>query len=274
MRIHEIEGGNGVRISVREWGSPWAPPILFIHGVIQSHQTWIKQFQSHLTEQFRLVAVDLRGHGMSEKRLDPENYTTGQYWADDINGIITELDLGKPVIVAGAYGGYVVCDYIEHYGQEDIAGINFVAAAWKNSSDFDMVGPGFYGNAEKFLSADLPTRIEGIRRLLRAAFAMPIDQDLFEIVLANNMVVPLAVIAGCTMRQLDFSHVLSGIEVPVLVSYGSEDTLILPAMSEAILEKVPNARASVYENAGHALAIEAHVRFNVELGSFVEEVSP
>src|SRR4029450_5267713 len=73
--IHAVQGGGDLELHVREWGKADAPPLLFIHGISQSHLCWTKQYQSSLAEEFRLVAYDLRGHGMSQAPLGAEPYT-------------------------------------------------------------------------------------------------------------------------------------------------------------------------------------------------------
>ena len=91
MKVHTVRGGGGLRLHVREWGKADGPPILFIHGWSQNHLCWAKQYESALADEFRLVAYDLRGHGMSEAPLEPEHYTDGKLWADDVAAIIDEL---------------------------------------------------------------------------------------------------------------------------------------------------------------------------------------
>src|SRR3977135_3466081 len=75
---------------------------------------------------FRLVAFDLRGHGMSEAPEAREHYSEPQPWADDIAAIIDQVGLNHPGLVGWSYGGFVICDYVRACGQDDIAGINFV----------------------------------------------------------------------------------------------------------------------------------------------------
>src|SRR4051812_43263342 len=69
MRTHTVAGGGGLRLHVREWGKPDGPAILFLHGWSQNHLCWRHQYESALAGEFRLVACDLRGHGMSEAPL-------------------------------------------------------------------------------------------------------------------------------------------------------------------------------------------------------------
>ena len=71
MQVHTVTGGGGVRLHVREWGNADGPPVVFIHGWSQNHLCWDKQYESALRDEFRLVAFDLRGHGMSEAPPGP-----------------------------------------------------------------------------------------------------------------------------------------------------------------------------------------------------------
>ena len=50
MKAHSVIGAGGVKLHVREWGKPDAPPILFIHGWSQNHLCWAKQYESALAE--------------------------------------------------------------------------------------------------------------------------------------------------------------------------------------------------------------------------------
>ena len=93
MRSHTVRGGDGLKLHVREWGESNAPPILFIHGWSQHHLCWQAQIESPLAGNFRLVAMDLRGHGQSEAPLDAGNYTRGELWAEDVRNVQQELKL-------------------------------------------------------------------------------------------------------------------------------------------------------------------------------------
>jgi pimeloyl-ACP methyl ester carboxylesterase len=71
--------------------------------------------------------------------------------------------------------------------------------------------------------------------------------------------------ASLAARNIDGDDVLRTLSVPVLVTQGREDTVVLPAMAEHILAVCPTARASWYEGVGHAPHLEAPERFNREL---------
>lgn len=269
--MHEVSGGGSLRLHVREWGNPAGIPILFIHGWSASHLAWRHQYESPLADEFRLVALDLRGHGMSEAPLEAGNYSDAQLWADDITAIIEALSLDRPVLVGWSYGGFVIGDHVRAYGTDSISGVNYVGGAVKfyEAVLSTLYGPGFLGHVEGATQADLPTNIEAMRRFVRAMVAGPMTDEDFECTLAYNMVIPPEVRGALLAREVDHDDVLQQMQVPVLVSHGKLDQHVMPAMAEHILQLCPTAQASWYETGAHMPFLEATTRFNAELAEFV-----
>jgi non-heme chloroperoxidase len=265
--IHEVRGGGGLRLHVREWGRADGPPILFIHGWSQNHLCWAKQYESPLADEFRLVAYDLRGHGMSEAPLAPEHYTDGELWADDLAAIIDQLQLDRPVLVGWSYGIFVICDYMRAHGQDRIAAIDSVEGAVKlGAAAFGtLIGPGFLDHFADATTDDLPTNIRAMRAFLEGCAAKPLPAHEFETALCWNIVVPARIRANLAARELDCDDVMSTLDVPLLVTQGRADTVVLPAMAEHVLATCPTAEVSWYEGIGHLPHLEDPERFNREL---------
>ena len=133
-----------------------------------------------------------------------------------------------------------------------------------------LIGPGFLDHAPVASQADLPASIAAIRRFLRACCVKPISQDDFELMLASNMVVHPRIRGFLIQRELDFGQVLQNIEIPVLITQGRGDTVILPAMSEFIADHCRTAKISWYEGVGHTSFLEEPKRFNQELIQFAK----
>lgn len=243
MQVHTIEGGGGLRLHVREWGDPQGAAILLVHGWSQSHMSWEHQFDSTLADEFRLVALDLRGHGMSEKPPEAEHYTDERLWADDIAAVTGGLSLDRPVLVGWSYG-FIVSDYVRAHGEGSISGINYVDAAVMLTEAFDHIGPGFLENAQDASAEDLPTNIAAMRRFLRACTAEPLGAEEREKALCYNMVVSSRVRGAMISRRLDSDDVLSRMTLPVLMTHGTEDAVVLPSMGRHILDVCPTAEAS------------------------------
>ena len=84
-----------------------APPIVLLHGWCCDH-TFLAAQAAHFAQAGRsVVAVDLRGHGRSEK---PQQAYTMQVFADDVAWMCRQLGLAKPVLVGHSMGGIVAFD--------------------------------------------------------------------------------------------------------------------------------------------------------------------
>ncbi len=275
MKIHTVVGGGGVNLHVREWGRADAPSILFIHGWSQNHLCWRKQYESELADEFRLVAFDLRGHGMSGAPAAKEGYTDPRPWAADIAAIIGQLRLARPVLVGWSYGGFIVCDYVRIHGQESIAGIAFAGGAVTlDAAAFgSLIGPGFLEHVPGATVDDVPTNIDAIRSFVRACTARPLPPDDHAAALCWNMLVSPAVRLALVSREIDSDDVLSVLDVPVLVIHGLDDTVVLPAMGRLTMEKCRTCTASWYPGTGHMPFMEDPTRFNRELAAFVRSAA-
>lgn len=264
-RIHTVVGGSGQALHVREWGHPEGPPVLLIHGWSGNHMCWRHQVESALVDEFRVVALDLRGHGMSDSPLDASRYQDARLWAADVAAVIGQLHLARPTLVGWSYGGFVICDYLRAHGESAISAINFVGAAVNLNQHFDDIGPAFWTNAPAGSDPDLPTRITALRRFWRSMTADPLEPTDFETGLCGSVSVPPQVLAALISRQIDSDPVLARVTVPIVVSHGRQDQIVLPSMAEHILRVCPAARASWYDRVGHLPFAENPLRFNGEL---------
>jgi non-heme chloroperoxidase len=273
MKTHSIAGGGGLRLHVREWGKANGRAILFIHGWSQNHLCWRKQYESELADAFRLVAFDLRGHGMSEAPQAPEHYTQAQLWGDDIAAIIDHLDLEQPILVGWSYGGFVICDYVRAHGQETIGGINFVSAAVTlDTAAFGvLIGPGFLEHVPGATADDFLANIQAMRAFVRGFTARPLPRDEYETALCWNIAVPARVRGALVSRVIDSDSVLRALERPVIMTHGLGDTVVLPAMGNHILKTCRASIASWYAETGHAPFLEDPLRFNGELAGLAHK---
>ena len=86
------------------------------------------------------------------------------------------------------------------------------------------------------------------------------------------MVVPTEVRGALFAREIDADDILSRLSVPVLVTHGLADAIVLPSMAEHVIEVCNTARASWYENVGHLPFLEDAGRFDRELAEFAGHV--
>ena len=112
VKDHRITAGGGIALHVAETGDATARPILFIHGFSQCWLAWSRQSASDLADDHRLLALDLRGHGLSDKPR--AGYADSRLWAGDLNAVIETLGLDRPLLCGWSYGPLVILDYIRH----------------------------------------------------------------------------------------------------------------------------------------------------------------
>lgn len=91
---------DGVELAFTESGRG-APPVVLVHGWTCDH-TYFAPQAAHLAARHRVVSVDLRGHGKSDK---PEQTYTISGFADDVAWLCGELSLEKPVVIGHSMGG-------------------------------------------------------------------------------------------------------------------------------------------------------------------------
>ncbi len=269
-RPHAVTGGGGVPLRAYEYGNPQGPAILFIHGYMQAALSWARQLTDpELLRDFRMVAFDLRGHGMSGKPDAPEAYRTGQLWADDVQAVIRTVGLVRPVLVGWSYGGRVMGDYLTAHGTGAIGGLNFVCATTSSAdtSRFGRAGRHIAPNAGG--SEDMATAIQSTIAFLRDCFEVQPSTGDFELMLAFNMMMPRAARLGLLGRPANYEAQLRAVDVPTLVTHGVLDRAVDVTMGRFTAGIVPGARLSEYPHIGHAPFWEDPARFNGELAELV-----
>lgn len=275
MQTHyTVKGGGGLELNVLEWGRRDGPPILLIHGWSQAYLCWQKQYESELAEHFRVVAFDLRGHGMSAAPTDPACYQQSQLWADDLRAIIDTLGLRATVLVGWSYGSFVIGDYLRAYGADGIAGINLVGAGVRFGQQAlgTYIGSGFTEPFTGAISTDLSVSIDAMRDFINRCFLVKMSRTDYERVLCFNMTARPDVRAAMVNRDIEMDSVLRGYRGPLLVSHGRKDSMVLPASVELLRQLCPQARLSWYDEAAHGPFFEEPEKFNRELAEFVHEV--
>jgi non-heme chloroperoxidase len=149
-------------------------------------------------------------------------------------------------------------------------GLRFAVS--RGSPTFEDIGPGLLENAGDACGPDLHMSIPAMLRFLRACTVRPLTDDDWNTALCWNMVVPAEVRAALFARDIDNDDVLSRLSVPVLVTHGLADAIVLPSMGEHVLEVCSTARASWYEDVGHLPFLEDSDRFDRELAEFAEHI--
>lgn len=268
MTHHTITGGGGVRLHAVETGNAGGRPILFIHGISQCWLSWSRQLRSDLADRYRLVAMDLRGHGLSE---DPADGDVGsERLAEDVAAVIGALHLDRPVLCGWSYGPLVILDYVRHHGADAIGGIVFAGGITKLGSQeaAAVLSPEFLALVPGLLSTEAEQGIRSLRALLHLCVRdEPAAEDLF-LMLGYNAAVRPAVRQALLSRSIDNDDILPTITTPVLIVHGERDRIVRTSAVEQHKARLPHAEVAIMANAPHTPFWDDAAAFNARLDAF------
>ena len=108
---------DGTDIFYKDWGT--GQPIVFSHGWPLSSDDWDNQMLYFLSEGFRVIAHDRRGHGRSTQTSGGHDI---DHYADDLAALTEHLDLRDAVHVGHSTGGGEVVRYLARHGEADVFG--------------------------------------------------------------------------------------------------------------------------------------------------------
>ena len=117
-------GLREIKVHVEDTGGSGRPLVL-IHGWPLSGKSWKKQIPAFAEAGFRVVSYDRRGFGESDKPATGYSYDT---LAEDLDGLITALDLNDVTLIGFSMGGGEVARYVARYGEGRLRSVVFAAS--------------------------------------------------------------------------------------------------------------------------------------------------
>jgi non-heme chloroperoxidase len=267
----EVIGAGGVRLGVRVAGAENVPAIVFVHGWAQSSLAWSLQLADPaLAERFRLVAVDLRGHGRSDVPI--EGYADTESWAGDLTAVLDFT--GTPALLVGwSYGGLVIADYLRLHGTAGVTGLVLAGAITEigRGRPGGATGAAMRAALPAALSEDPQVAVPALTGLCAAMASGEVPGALAQSLLGASLSVAPAVRAALFRRDVDSARVLAAVDVPALVVHGTADAVVAPSAGEYAAGKIAGAQLRWLPGVGHIPFVEAAAEFNTMLLRFAEE---
>ncbi len=240
---YQLTTRDGLTIYLREWlqpdnGSPAlsrqhphsTQAMLMMPGFPHSAMlVWDRQVNDkNLALHYRMVTMEVRGHGDSSKDLNPSGAdTTSEKHADDIADAIALLGLHKPVLMSHSFSGCRISDYLDYYGDSALGGLILTASFTKH----DLTNPAF---SEEVLDPNVSPALLGLADDLgdfyRANIAFgdlsffKIDSDYkSKITLTDMMVPPITRRALLLPPSASDNPILSSVVVPAMVVHAEDN---------------------------------------------------
>ena len=257
---------NGLSVFLE--GNNKNKPIIFIHGFPYDHTMWKAQIDL-LSENYFCVTYDIRGLGESPAG---DGQLTMESFVDDLESIIDNLKLDKPILCGLSMGGYIGLRALERFEDKFSA---VILCDTRSEAD----------NNEGKLKRSL-----AIKRINTEGLA-PFTKDFitncygnyyknnFKEEFNNRIVKSLTFspvgVKGSLLAMLsrnDTTDYLTKINIPALVICGEEDALTPPEVMKPLAEKIKEAVFVVIKNSGHMSPIENPIEVNEAIKKFLERL--
>jgi 3-oxoadipate enol-lactonase len=248
-------------------GKEGSASILFVHGFPYDHQMWKPQIDE-FSKNYFCVSYDNRGLG--ESTIGDGQFTM-ELFVDDLEKIIAELKLDKPILCGLSMGGYISLRAMERM-QDKFSGL--ILCDTKSEAD-DNEGKLKRAAAVKQInSGKFDELIETfVRNCFGDKFVEEDNSKYNEVVERSKKNDPVGV-KGCLLAmagRTDTTESLSKIKLPTLVICGSEDKLSPPEVMKPMAEKISGSKFILIEDAGHMTPIENSKEFNRAIKEFLFE---
>jgi pimeloyl-ACP methyl ester carboxylesterase len=242
---------DGVTLAYIDTGNPTGPPVVLIHGYTDNARDWVPLLP-YLSKRFRLILVDIRGHGKSSK---PECCYTRLDFAYDIKLLLDALSIRQADVIGHSLGSIIAQTFAEYWpertdrvvlvsstggrppGSTAPPQFDFAAEIRKLKDPIDPDSP--------FMIAwwDSPTPVnpDFIRRQRQDSAAIPLNVWLAVL----DQALP-----GAT-TYTDLQSTLPRLKAPTLLIWGSKDPLMEEPVRKTLRDALPGAQVKIFEGLGH-----------------------
>ncbi len=244
-------------------------PVVLLHGYPLSSAIWREQLQS-LSDQFRIITPDLRGHGKSHA---PDEVYEMDLMARDVLALLDSLSIQKAVIMGHSMGGYVT---LAAWKMQPARFLGLGMIASRSGADSEEARQNRLKMAERVAKEGSSVVAESMIPILFAP-GLPADDPIIEqtrtIILNTKSVGIIGALKGMAARP-DYSPMLPNLDIPVLILAGDKDQVIPPQRSEAMAAAIASSTLVTVENAGHMPMLEQPHATTMAIRNFLSEIEP
>ncbi len=266
---------NGLRLHYLDWGGSSPVPALAFHGFALNCHSWDEVARA-LSGRVRLHAFDQRGHGLSDRASKLEDYTRDNM-VSDIEGIVAQLKLSRPVNVGHSMGGLNSMTFAARH-PEQVRALVLVDVGPEVSVDGASEVANFVAGPYEMESLDAwvehthryyPWRSkERIRERLAVSLRATKDGKL-----AKQYDARFREAFGGVVRGRDeLWDVARGLRCPTLLVHGGASPVLPRALAEKFAGAVKDVRLVSIADAGHSVAGDKPTEFVEAVGAFLDEV--
>ena len=242
--------------------------IIFLHGFPYDHTMWQSQIDE-LSEKYFCVTYDIRGLGASPAG---NGQFTMELFVDDLETVMAELKLDKPVLCGLSMGGYIGLRALERM-QEKFAAV--ILCDTKPEAD-NSEGKLKRAGAIKRINTEglIPFTKDFVTNCYGDHYKQNHKEE-FEKRIAKSSAFDPVGVKGSLLAMLsrtDTSDYLNKIKIPTLVICGEFDALTPSSVMKAMADKINEAEFVVINDSGHMSPIENPEEVNKAIQNFLNKV--
>lgn len=254
---------DGVGLAYEDTGaggqSPEPTPLVFIHGWTANRHRWDHQLE-HFAKTRRVLRLDLRGHGESDKPADGYGIDA---LADDVRRLLDGRGVDRFIPVGHSMGG-MIAQKLALAMPERVERLVLVGT----------VGRMVYSRARglTIAASKLVPYNTFVAVNIQRAFKPGYPKELIKQYIAQSQATPRHVVMSCydAMREFDVLDRVSEIRVPVLILHGRHDIQFPPAQAQRIAANCPNATVRLLDT-GHECPVEDSQAVTDAIEAFLAE---
>lgn len=251
-------------------------PLILIHGWPLSGQAWSEQVPAFLNAGFRVIDYDRRGFGRSDKPSNGYDYAT---FAEDLNEIITQLDLRDVTLIGFSMGGGEVASYISKYGTDRLHSAILASAVppYMAKTDDNPEGPltkDAAGEMEKSLKDDRDGFFpEFANNFYSANGQLTVDQSAVDeaITLSQQSDQKAALKSMEAFATTDFRDDLAKFDIPTLIIHGDADGIVpFEGSGKLAHEAISGSELVLISGGPHGVNVSNADEWNSKVIDFLE----
>ena len=252
---------NGVKIHYTDEGQ--GEPVLLIHGFIADITiNWtIPGTRKALAQDYRVIAIDNRGHGLSDKPHDADKY--GLEMVEDAVRLLDHLKIEKAHVVGYSMGGIITLKLVATH-PERLRTVTLGGAGWMREAD--LAGDTFADALEK--NGDLSQFINGLVAPGKPKLSDQQMKLITTMIASLNDMQALAAVARGWKKLAVTEQELEAIRVPTLALVGAND-FVKPKVDD-LQGRVPGLKTIVIADADHLGAFSSPL-FIENLKAFLDQ---
>jgi len=262
---------DNCRLHYEDIGS--GKPLILIHGWSQSMNIFRRNIPE-LSKQYRVISVDVRGHGESDK---PSHGYRISRFAKDVHELIAYLDLNDVNLLGLSMGSSIIWSYWDLFSSERLSKIILVdEPAWLLKTEDNSVGMLTYNELLATCNSILKDQQAFTEQFIGESITIKdSEKDAtypmeMKAILDENYKMPAKYAARLAFIHwlTDWRDVMPTINIPTLLFCGRKSFIDWKAVVQNH-ESIAGSRLEIFEERGHFLFFEESGRFNKIVREFI-----